>query len=400
MAYDSQFLSLLSGHRRRLFALLLGLTVITIALFQYRMQGPQILNFEETPEKTVLEMRPQLALARSIPHIVIVSATWTRESYTATETELLIKSILIHARCSLHFTLVVDETSEPALRELFGRVALAKYDTTFSFVQLPLELIERRSKEWNAPVEHHSGVAGYAKFLLPEFLWWIDHIMLFDTDMLAGSDVCLLWNEMFDNSDEEETNDLAADLKRDTTTLFAWTPMGTEGFCSCVGLLHLKRMRRAGWGSKGTESNYLDSTYYGINLTEIFQKHEGGMEHGDQTMYILVWKAFRDRYPRMMLELSHSWNLDHCQAYYNVNPRRTNFNVESREPPYNVQPYNGQFFGIVHFNCFFGGNGYTAQSLGNWGVVYEWVEHYKWEWIAEGAQGEHGGQLAEVKFSD
>ncbi|RUS21973.1 hypothetical protein BC937DRAFT_90846 [Endogone sp. FLAS-F59071] len=369
------------------------------------MREPQTLKFEGTSEKATLEIRPQATLAPSIPHIVIVSATWTRESYTATETELLLKSILIHARCSLHFTLVVDETSEPALRELFGRVARAKYDTTFSFVQLPFELIERRSKEWNAPVEHHSGTAGYAKFLLPEFLWWIDHIMLFDTDMLAGSDVCLLWNEMFDKSDKEETNDLAVDSKRDITTLFAWTPMGTEGFCSCVGLLHLERMRRAGWGSirdEGTESNYLDSTYYGINLTEIFRKHEGGMEHGDQTMYILVWKAFRDRYPRMMLELSHSWNLDHCQGYYNINPRRTNFDAKSREPPYVVQPYKEQFFGIVHFNCFFGGNGYTAQSLGNWGIVYQWVEHYKWEWIAEGAEGaqeEHGGQLAEVKFT-
>ncbi len=286
--------------------------------------------------------------------VVMVTAMWQREpGVTEVETAIALKSIVHSLRCDANFVFVVTAYEVPLLRAMLQPLVNPGIALNYSFTLIDEDVVLRKARELEVPITHHSGVPGYAKFLLPELLLSNDQILLLDTDMIVGSDLTMLWNE-FDLFTDE--------------TLFAF-PGRPDWFCSCIGLMHLSRMRDTGWTSSFAKAAF---DAYKHNVSGFGGQHANHLTtHGDQSMLILVTKYYRDHADNrraIFKSIPPSWNLDKCGNYLGVTP------TNPKLP-----------WGAIHFNCNRAVGGKTMEDrIKPWDVIYRFYDQLPWVWLNGG----------------
>ena len=257
--------------------------------------------------------------------VALIAHGWNASGYEDLTTikgrkmsmELTLKGLLrtLSTQCSLHIYFVVGLEDEVRIRQFLDGALGPPSGTrvSYSFV----ELDEAQLSLWLAAIghkpSHRTGAAGNIKFFYPLVFPREEKMLMLDTDVLIGRDVCQLWNE-FESFSE--------------VTLFGFVPQkpkvdpnADNEFNAGVALLHLERMRRANWITLAKDS--------------IAHWHDRGMRppccaHGDQSVFHMI----RYMRPEVLKLLPRWWNINKCHKYQHIN----------RNPP-------GSFVGIVHLGC-------------------------------------------------
>ena len=241
------------------------------------------------------------------------------------EIKTALKSIILNTAYKMTlFCMVCESRDEEMLREYLLNIDTQKqYHAKFinACHQETREYILTTVKSWGTRNTHHNGYPGLAKFFIPLIMpQQVERTILLDTDIVVGEDISLLWKG-FDS--------FASD------TVIAFPPLNKryfDRFCSCVGLLDLKRMRElGGW-------NHVD-----LSSGSIFgnERVPATLPTGDQTLYTLAWLTKNE----LFQNLSTSWNI----MPYEVHA------ILSEKP----------FFGILHYN---------VEVTGYWAAMKKYYE--------------------------
>jgi hypothetical protein len=283
-------------------------------------------------------------------NIVVITAMWEREPNTENETSIYLKSLVHNLRCDAHLIFMVTDYEVARMRAMLAPLLNPGFTLNYSFTMIDKDMIERWADQLGAPVTHHSGAPGYAKFLLPELLPSFDRVVALDNDMIIGTDLTQLWN-IFDTFQSE--------------TLFAHVG-SPKWLCGCVGVFDLSRMRAVGWAStfakEAFDSFKLNPSSFGRNDVKSLTTF------GDQSMFIVVASYYHNLGRQVFTPIPQFWNLDRCGRYSGVTP-------ENPKLPW----------GAVHFNCIFqrGPHNQTffEQSIKPWDTIYQFYAQLPWVWL-------------------
>ena len=345
------------------------------------------------------------------PRVAIVTANM--DAARQLELVTLLKSVLLHARCGLHFDFLYSNSSDADhVRSFFMAVHSPSPAITYSLVRIPLDRIANVLLSWNATIVHHAGYYGAAKFFLPDILPGVRRTMFLDTDMVAGTDLCQLWDE-FDLFDEHTL--LALPLLKDRQY---------DSHCSCVGLADLEKMRHAGWTwDRNTNQAGLPSSGVKLNLKAILVKatSQARGAHsdlkpwpvigvGDQTLFSAVWHAMSPSYRTLIKPMPDSWNLlcsESKNRFYGVTPLRgiqgltwdnagdaaeilRMQGLDIRKPTALASgSQDALFHGLLHYNC------PASMVPPEWAQTMKFYHAYRLAWLNAG-RSTHSAQEIEV----
>ncbi len=256
--------------------------------------------------------------------IALIAHGWNASGYEDTTTikgrkmsmELTLKGLLrtLSPLCRMHLYFIVGIDDERRIRQ-FLAPATAPHESavTYSFLQLDEPQLAAWLREIGHAPSHRTGPAGNIKFFYPLIFPHEEQVLMLDSDVLIGRDVCQLWAEF-------------RRFPRDA--LFGFVPQkpkvhphADNEFNAGVGLLHLGRMRAAGW---------LDLARNAIRHWAAKGMHPPCCAHGDQSVFHMI----RYMRPGTLRLLPRWWNINKCHKYQHID----------RNPP-------GSFVGIVHLGC-------------------------------------------------
>lgn len=289
-------------------------------------------------------------------HIVLVSAQWDREPFTADETEVIVKSILASTRCKLFFHfMVTGEAEEWGITAMMEAVDATPFDAVgpipplsvrhdshprvdeisadpdvgddvdinpdvaYSIHPIPVSWVKEQAATLGINITHHSGEAGFAKLFLPQILWSVRRAIYLDVDMMVADDIGLLWAR-FAEMDEDE--DLVLFMGDNHPT--AYGPRARYPFCSCQLVMDLQRLRVANLTKLALEA------FGDQRATDMW-----GFRPGDQWVWTMVCMSS----PEKCRTLPKIWNVSGC-----AKPRFMGLNARERDQ-------NGTCWKTVHFNC-------------------------------------------------
>eukprot|EP00040_Diaphanoeca_grandis_P030461 m.180055 g.180055 ORF g.180055 m.180055 type:complete len:629 (+) comp32001_c0_seq2:506-2392(+) len=245
------------------------------------------------------------------------------------ETLSLVHSILDHEPRPLHFVFVTDWQTK-ADGEILSWFTSCDNNYTAMARKLIVEVIELPEQrirdaidnlqiKGTGPLSHHSGVGGVSKFYLPDILAHHSKVIVYDTDVVVGKPISILWDHF---------NNFAQDHILATTNLM--TEGGYEtSVCSCLTLMNLERMRAIGWtiGHEWLNSHFRNKELAG----------KGGI--GDQALNSMIYS----KHPQLMVMLPRIWMLSLCQYLYGY---KDPVGVGTMDPK-----GGDQSWGAIHFNC-------------------------------------------------
>jgi len=277
--------------------------------------------------KTLVDSQPS-----SMPVIAIVMHNQKNslsDGYLKTKTLSFIASILEQDPNPLHFVIVTDwqtKTEHEILNwftSCHANFTATSRTVIIEVVEIPetriLQAITDLNIQGKSPLTHHSGLGGITKFFLPDVLEHHRKVIVYDTDVVVGKPISLLWDHFDDFSPQH---------------LIATTNLMTSGgyeksVCSCLSLMNLERMREIGWVMGHT---WLETLFKGRELP-------GKAGIGDQALNSMIYM----QYPQSMLMLPRIWMLSLCQHLYGYKDL-----VGIGE----MKPRGGdQSWGAIHFNC-------------------------------------------------
>ena len=255
--------------------------------------------------------------------IALISHGWKASGYESNETvkgskmsmPLTLKGILrtVKQCSSFRIYFVTGDEDERRIRGLLKPIQHAPVNFTYQFVGLNETQLEEWMNFINHKASHRTGPAGNVKYFYPLIFPKEERMMMLDTDVLIGRDLCQLWNE-FNKFKPEQ--------------LFAFAPQWPtvdphkdNQFNAGVALLHLERMRQANWLQLSKDSIE--------NWAEKNMKPKC-CAHGDQSAFHMV-RFYR---PSTLGYLPRWWNINKCHNYQNIH----------RKP-------KGSFVGLVHLGC-------------------------------------------------
>jgi hypothetical protein len=279
------------------------------------------------PAPSIMDARSEERIA-AVPNravVALIAHGWHASGYEDTTTikgrklsmELTLKGLLrtLSRRCALHIYFVVGIEDEQRIRQFLAGAGGPTSGSPVSFSFVPLD--EPQLALWLAAIghapSHRTGAAGNIKFFYPLMFPKEVKMLMLDTDVLIGRDICLLWDEFLSFPDD---------------ALFGFVPQkpkvhphADNEFNAGVGLLHLERMRRADW---------LLLARNAIDHWQERRMHPPCCAHGDQSVFHMI----RFMRPEALRLLPRWWNMNKCHRYQNFD----------RNPP-------GSFVGIVHLGC-------------------------------------------------
>eukprot|EP00051_Salpingoeca_urceolata_P001272 m.39672 g.39672 ORF g.39672 m.39672 type:complete len:905 (-) comp11299_c0_seq1:29-2743(-) len=231
--------------------------------------------------------------------VLVAGANATRSAVT------LIKSILAHRTCALHFHFLVDGRSARVLGELMASWAV-------SHVEVSLHSLVNHTAEvaW-VRTAHASGVYGLSKLLYESVLPpSIPRLIALDTDMVMLGDVRQLWDE-FDRFSSEQCVGAVAQqsdwylgaVSDPRGPSIVW-PAVARGINTGVLLLHLDRLRALPWRPLWSA------------LTRSELKHRRYTALADQDVFNLA----QVHHPNLFYSLPCTWNV---QIHARSNARET-----------------------------------------------------------------------------
>lgn len=218
-------------------------------------------------------------------HVGFVAAGYNASRQVAT----VIKTILFYRHNPLHFHFVSDRPARYILSVLMNTWHLPAVN--FSFYDA--ESLAR-NVSW-IPTFHYSGVYGLMKLSIPDALpLSIEHIIMFDTDIMLNTDIALLWH-FFEVITKEKK--LLGIVENQSNWYLGklwehhnpWPALG-RGFNTGVVLFNLQEMRRRRW-------HQLWST--------VARKHSSPTALADQDVVNAVLKE----YPQIHFVLPCAWNV-------------------------------------------------------------------------------------------
>lgn len=247
--------------------------------------------------------------APTVINIALISHGWdTAPGYHSDETikgpklsvEVTIQGILRVTNCPVHVLFVTGAKEEKRIRDFLTQLPAWRCDFSFEFVSLNETLLDEWMSAIGHQATHRTGRAGNIKFFYPNFFPGLDRVIMLDTDVLIGSDLCQLWHE-FDHFSEAQLFSFAPQWK--------YLNIAKDNqFNAGVGLLHLQRMRDANWLQLARDA--------------IRHWHLKGMKprccaHGDQSVFHMIRFL---RPSAMPAPLSRWWNINKCHKYHGLNP--------------------------------------------------------------------------------
>ncbi|KAM8971448.1 xylosyl- and glucuronyltransferase LARGE2 isoform 3-T3 [Sarcophilus harrisii] len=194
----------------------------------------------ETRGRTACPQQPAVHKCELL-HVAIVCAGHNSSRDVVT----LVKSILFHRKNPLHFHLVTDSVARGILETLFHTWMVPSVSVSFyNADELQPEVA------W-IPNKHYSGIYGLLKLTLPRALPpSLPRVIVLDTDITFASDIAELWAVFARFSDkqviglvENQSDWYLGNLWKNHRP---WPALG-RGFNTGVILLHLERLRQAGW---------------------------------------------------------------------------------------------------------------------------------------------------------
>ena len=235
----------------------------------------------------------------------------------ALEVEMLVRSVLLHARRSdVFFHFIATEGAEKALPKIFETITHAFVDVKYEVVEIPHLTAYLNDKFENKVTFTHpwSGIYGTGKIFMYDLLPHVNTCIVIDSDTLFGIDPAFLWNEA------------KLHLRPPVTLAATWAPT-PEHFNSGVMVHDLERMRKIDF------SHFI--TMKGCKVVQYNGKTTFRCEH-DQQLLLQMLNDHRE----LFYLLSVSWNLDKCSSF-----KKLMFDSFSDK-------LSGFFFGVVHFCCF------------------------------------------------
>eukprot|EP00041_Stephanoeca_diplocostata_P004394 m.44396 g.44396 ORF g.44396 m.44396 type:complete len:327 (-) comp15089_c0_seq3:732-1712(-) len=265
-----------------------------------------------------------------IPVIAMVTMNWGNPLNGTTEdirneTRTFVYSAIASERGPLHFVFVTESWNLHEIPTWFeccdSRVT---YDTIALKKSYVLEAMrELRIAGEDHPLKRHGGIGRSAKFFLTDLLPEYSRVMFWDTDVILREPISKVWEQF---SQFKDSTLFGASRLDDP---FIPERMGT-GLCSCLMLLDLEKMRKAGW-TRGHP--FLVNQFAGKH---ILKKYAG---YGDQALFSVIER----NNPNTTLILGHYFMLSRCQHFYKI---RRPISL----PPMEFK-YGTQNWGALHFNC-------------------------------------------------
>eukprot|EP00041_Stephanoeca_diplocostata_P004393 m.44381 g.44381 ORF g.44381 m.44381 type:complete len:326 (-) comp15089_c0_seq1:525-1502(-) len=266
----------------------------------------------------------------TIPVIAMMTMNWGNPLNGTTEdirneTRTFVYSAIASEPGPLHFVFVTESWNQDEIHTWFD---CCDSRVTHDIVALRKSYVLEAMRELqiageDQPLKRHGGVGRSAKFFLPDLLPEYSRVMFWDTDVVIREPISKVWGKF---GQFKATNLFGASRLDDP---FIPDRMGT-GLCSCLMLLDLARMRKAGW-TKGHPflvdqfaGKYIDKKYAG---------------YGDQALFSVVER----NNPNTTLILDHYFMLNRCQHFYKTRRPKS-------LPPMKFQD-GTQEWGALHFNC-------------------------------------------------
>jgi len=262
--------------------------------------------------------------------IALIAHGWSAKGYETTETikgrkrsmELALKGLLrtVSSLCSLHLVFVTGAADESRIRAFLADVVSPAHTSVrYSFVPLNETLLAVWMGLIGHTPSHRTGAAGNIKFFYPLLFPKVDRIMMLDTDILIGRDICALWG-LFDQFSPQQLFSFAPQWPK-------VHPVKDNIFNAGVALLHLERMRQAEWLTLARDA---------IVAWDTSGRTPRCCAHGDQSAFHMI-RAYRPE--TLTYLLPRWWNINKCHGYHLISDR----NGDAMPP--------SAFVGIVHLGC-------------------------------------------------
>ena len=256
-------------------------------------------------------------LDTSTIHICVITA----KTQLAIEVEMLVRSVILHARRSeVFFHFVASEGAEKTLPRIFNNI-------THAFVKVRYEIVKveylvgylggRFKQRFSKPtlfLHRWSLIYGTGKIFMYDLLPHVNKCIVIDTDTVFGVDPAFLWS------------DVQSRLQTPVALAVTWFPEYGK-FNSGVMLQDLEHLRQIQF----------------INL--ITGGPDGGcrLSANNNTIYCTseqeLLNQVMDSHPELFYLLDISWNIDACNDYRGLE-------FDSFE-----DKRKNLFYGITHFNC-------------------------------------------------
>ena len=244
-------------------------------------------------------------------HFCVVAA----QKGIAKEVEILVKSILVHARRSdVMFHFVTDNGPHEHIAKIFE-------DFDHPFVNISYEIIKTDLKTYLnrqfgntvKVTSPWSGIYGLGKIFMYDLLPDVDRCIVVDTDVVFAADLVFLWHEL--QSRLQPPVAIAVTMKK-----------GDNYFNSGLMLQNLELMR-----------NISFRNLISMDACETVQNQSVNKYRCEHDQLLL--NSVKKQHPKLFDTFTVSWNLGLCFNF-------RNFTFNSFE-----DKKNDLFFGAAHFSC-------------------------------------------------
>ncbi|CAJ1968395.1 unnamed protein product [Cylindrotheca closterium] len=292
--------------------------------------------------------------------VTIIIVCGNGETYAVKEMKPLLTSAILLSSAPLHFVFVTDQGSSNRIRKIFQNelgyskkpIKVDTWILSESSVNTFASLLDYN------PLEHHSGIWGTSKLMLPWIVKDMDKAIMMDSDMLFLDDPARLWNE-FANGHNSSTS------SNNTTNTTEWmykmplhNPAAPFSICSCIMLVKLDQIRRS-----NTFPTLMEEALATQPDWKGEENHLYNAPNGDQGLY---WAMLaNENGSRIIAPLPEQWNADRCNNYFGV-----------------LLPTSEKAVSVLHNNC------KEHRSYGSAHDYFIFYEKYRWHWL----KGDSGSQ--------
>ena len=264
-------------------------------------------------EDYVPSLYSTMTIDSSVIHICqIVAKPWH-----ALETEMFVRSVILHARRSdVFFHFVATEGAEEALPKIFDTITHAFVHIRYEIVEMP-HLTDYLNVKFENKVKFGhpwAGIYSTGKLFMYDLLPHVNTCIIADSDTLFGADPAFLWNEA--NQHLQPPVNIAA----------TWAAKH-EHFNSGVMVHNLENMR-----------NTRFSQYISMKGCQVIQDDGNITYQCEHEQHLLLQIMISHR--ELFYLMSTSWNLDNCSSF-------RDFKFDSF-----CDEVTGYFFGVAHLCCF------------------------------------------------
>jgi len=319
---------------------------------------------------------------------------------SAKEGAVLLKSAIMYTSKPLDFHIICDKAARTYLERRLRLLTHPVHNVSVRFYQLSFQSMrDRVSREGAISTDHSAGMPGLMKLFLHELLPDdVEKVIYVDTDAFFLTDPALLWEE-FSRWDTGVSISMPSHPDHNTPE---WH--NASRICSCIMLLHLKRLRAA---------RLMDSSIYREDRSGLFppalspptfEALYGPPGPNGQYVDVMLgdqgyWWAIVSNREDLFKPLIYDWEVSSCLLDMYMTGLGHDDILEDEEKQVMVHlwgtPHEGQVVlpKLLHFNClhhtdvYYNWAGWSdpEDSLTKrWKPAVDYHVGFKWLWLNRG----------------